>query len=81
MNVGLMRCFYKKDLFHPLSCVSQVAIVEPNGLSSVRLNRFLISFSAEVKLNRRMIACRVGTSLLKRGSLSLSKQGFKNLLL
>lgn len=42
-------CFYKKDSVHPLSCVSQAAVVKPKGLSSVRLNRFLISFSAEVK--------------------------------
>lgn len=37
-------CFYKKDSVHPLSCVSQVAVVKPKGLSYVRLNRFFFFF-------------------------------------
>lgn len=43
----------------------------------MRFNRFRISFSAEVKLNRRRNVYRVDTSLPTRGSLSLSKQCFK----
>lgn len=74
-----MCCFCKKkESVQPLGCDSQVTIVKPNELSFVRFNRFLISFGAEVKLNRRIIY-RVGTSLPKRGSLSLSKQCFKKI--